>query len=269
MPSYTDTHCHLNDPWFDRDLEEVLQRACQEQVERIMIPGYDRKACQRAISLCETYDNLFAAVGIHPNQAAEWNEQVQKDLESLALHPKVRAIGEIGLDYYRDRTSPQVQREVFRQQLELAERVNKPVIIHNRQADEDIYPILLEWQENLKKKGAALAEAPGVFHAFAGSPNLAQEAISHHYYLGIGGTATYPKAKALKETLRSLPLDWILLETDAPYLPPQPYRGKRNEPSYIPLIASEVAQLQNCTVEQIAFRTTRNANRLFGWERLS
>ena len=265
MPSYTDTHCHLNYTWFDEDLDDILQRACEARVGRILIPGFDLDACKRAVQLSETYETLYAAVGIHPNDSMTWNDQTRKELDYLARHPKVLAIGEIGLDYYRDRAPMELQQTILREQLELAAIHGKPVIIHNRQAENDLYPLLFDWQEELQKNGVALADKPGILHAFAENSEAAREMIEHNFYIGVGGVVTFPKALQVQETVRSLSLQSILLETDSPFLTPQAHRGQRNEPAYIPLIAEKIASLLNLPEEEVAAITTRNAENLFHW----
>jgi TatD DNase family protein len=256
-----DTHCHLDFNAFDSDRMEVLQRAQQAGLEKIVNPGIDIDNCQAIIRLCEEHSELYAAVGIHPNSALTWNQQTLSSLRELAHHPKVVAIGEIGLDFYRDRASKDVQVRVFREQLELAGEMGLPVIVHSRQAEPETIDILTEWVTQ-RTNASSLA---GVLHSYGGDEATAQRAITLNLLLGITGPVTFRNATQLQRLLVNLPLTSILVETDAPFLTPHPHRGERNEPAYVRLVAEKIAGLKNQPIEQITNITTANAKRLFHW----
>ncbi|MBO9360910.1 MAG: TatD family hydrolase [Thermoflexus sp.] len=251
-----DTHCHLDDSAFDPDREEVLARARMAGVGTLILPGVEPEGIPRVLALAERYRGLYAAVGIHPHVASTFSPQILAQLRAWARHPRVVAIGEIGLDFYRDRSPRPVQREAFRAQLELAGELGLPVIIHEREAHEAIMQELERWI-------AARPGARGVLHAFSGDPGMARIAVAWGFFLGIGGPLTYPRAEGLWAAVRAVGLDGLVLETDAPYLPPQPYRGRRNEPAYLRDVAEALAQLLGLPVAHIAQQTTANACRLF------
>lgn len=266
MNAFTDTHCHLDFERFDEDRKEVLTRAWDAGLVKILNPGIDLETSEKAIQLAEQYpDQITAAVGIHPNYGSNWSEETLPTLRKLAAKSGVVAIGEIGLDYYRQYTPHDLQQSMFREQLNLAAEVNLPVIIHNREATSDLMQILEEWVNDLRESNHPLAERPGVLHSYSDNLATAQNGIALNFYLGIGGPVTFKNALDKKEIVREIPLDSILLETDAPYLTPHPHRGKRNEPAYIPLIAAEIARLKETPLEQVAKTTLENANSLFQW----
>jgi TatD DNase family protein len=260
-----DTHCHLNLNLFEIDLDEVLERAWEQGLVRIMVPGVDLETSQSAVALSEKYPNLFAAVGIHPNDALSWKAGTQSALRELALHPKVAAIGEIGLDFYRDKAPKPLQLEIFQKQLELAGSLNKPVIIHSRNAMHAVWPILGTWQENLTRSENPLAVSPGVLHSFEGDLDIAQEAFSHHFFIGVNGVITFHNAVRRQQITANIPLENILLETDAPFLTPHPYRGQRNEPALIIKVAQKLVDLYSKSLPDVAEITSHNADRLFAW----
>jgi TatD DNase family protein len=260
-----DSHCHLFFNLFIDDLDLVLRRAWDGGITRILMPGIDLETSRQVIALAEKHPNLFAAVGVHPNDALGWQPGSLAQLKEMAQHPKVVAIGEIGLDYYRDNTPQALQREVLAAQLELAASLGKPVVIHNRQAITDLWPVLKDWQAALVQAGNPLGQAPGVLHSFEGTQEMAFQAIERHFYIGIGGPVTFRNAVDRQEVARALPLAHILLETDAPFLTPHPHRGQRNEPSYVIFIAEKIAQLRAQSLQVVAEATTQNANRLFAW----
>jgi TatD DNase family protein len=260
-----DSHCHLFFNLFNDDLEQVLGRAWDNGITRILVPGIDLETSQQAISLSEKYPNLFAAVGVHPNDAMGWQANSLTQLSKLAEHPKVAAIGEIGLDYYRDKTPPDQQRKALQAQLELAAALGKPVVIHNRQAFTDLWPLLKDWQAGLEHAGNPLSQAPGVLHSFEGDLDTALEVVKRHFYIGIGGPVTFRKAIDRQEMAKGIALEHLLIETDAPFLTPHPHRGQRNEPSYVIFIAEKIAELHAQSLPIVAEATTQNANRLFAW----
>ncbi len=263
--AFVDSHCHLFFNLFIDDLDQVLQRAWDGGITRILMPGIDLETSRQVIALSEKHPNLFAAVGVHPNDALGWHAGSLAELKDLAGHPKVVAIGEIGLDYYRDNTPQPLQREVLAAQLELAADLGKPVVVHNRQAFSDLWPALEHWQAALERRGSPLGQAPGVLHSFEGTLPMALQAIERHFYIGIGGPVTFRNAAERQELAKGIPLDRILLETDAPFLTPQPHRGQRNEPSYVIFIAEKIAQLRAQSLHFVAEATTQNADRLFAW----
>lgn len=269
MGSLTDTHCHLDFEAFDADRQEVLERAWAVGVVRILNPGVDARSSQAALELAREHPGVFAAVGVHPNRAAVWDEGVAGRIKGWSIDRAVVAIGEIGLDYYRDATSPDLQREVFRAQLDLAMELDLPVVVHNRDATEDVVAILVEWQQELARSGSSLATRPGVLHSFSGSEAAARRAIQANFFIGVTGPVTFSNATALQETVSHLPLDRILIETDAPFLSPAPFRGRRNEPCRVRHTAERIAELHGLPLEALSAATTENAKRLFRWEEMS
>lgn len=260
-----DTHCHLYLSHFQQDLPEVLQRAWEHGLVRILAPGIDLETSRQAVALAEGHPNLFAAVGVHPNNALSWSADSLAELRDLAQHPKVVAMGEIGLDYYRERSPRSLQQDIFRRQLELAAGLQLPVIIHSRQAIEDLWATLLAWQEDLQRAGLALAGRPGVLHSYESTLEIAREAVDRHFLIGVSGPVTFRNAPERQRVIQNLPVESLLLETDAPYLAPHPHRGQRNEPAYVALIAEKVAELHQLPVSSIGTLTTRNADQLFAW----
>jgi TatD DNase family protein len=261
-PPLVDTHCHLTLAEFDLDRAAVLGRAAQAGLEAMLIPAIDLKSSREAVALAEQHASLYAAVGVHPHAAADWSETSRLELRALARSSRVVAIGEIGLDYYRDRTPRPMQRAALEAQLELAAELGLPVILHSREATEAVLQSLRPWALSLC---APLHGRCGVLHAFQGDLQAAQCAAESGLYLGIGGPLTYPSASGLRDVLAQAPAERLLLETDAPYLPPQGHRGQRNEPSYLPLVAAQLASVRGWEPAEAARRTTANAARLFGW----
>ncbi len=253
-----DTHVHLNAEQFQDDLEEVIDRALAAGVNTMVVVGFDRPTIKKAIELAETYDFLYASVGWHPVDAIDMTEEDFRWIESLAGHPKVVALGEMGLDYYWDKSPKDIQKEVFRRQIQLARKVKLPIIIHNRDATADIIEILKEEKAE---------EVGGVLHCFSGSPEIAQECIKMNFYISLGGPVTFKNAKQPKKVAEMIPLDRLLIETDCPYLTPHPNRGKRNEPSYVKLVAEQIAEIKGKTLEEVGAITTENAKKLFGINR--
>lgn len=250
-----DTHVHLNADQYKEDLEEVINRALNEGISRMVVVGFDRPTIERAMELVEKYDFLYASVGWHPVDAIDMKDEDLLWIEELASHPKVVAIGEMGLDYYWDKSPKDVQKEVFRRQIQLAKRVKLPIIIHNRDATADIVEILKE--EEAKEVG-------GIMHCFSGSPETAKECVEMNLYISLGGPVTFKNAKKPKEVAEAIPLEKLLIETDCPYLAPHPYRGKRNEPSYVKLVAEQIAEIKGISFDEVAKATTANAKKIFG-----
>lgn len=261
---FCDTHCHLDFDDFDKDREAVLERAQKAGLAFLINPGIDLASSEAACSLAASWPKLvYAACGFHPHDSSGFDPEISlSQLEYLAGNPGVVAIGEIGLDYYRDRSPRPVQRQVFAAQLELAVKLDLPVILHNREADADMLAMLLDWHASLPAE-SRLAQDPGVLHAYAGSLPMAQALAPMGFCFGIGGPLTYANADERRRITAGIPLNRLLLETDAPFLTPQPNRGKRNEPAYIPVIAEVLADLHQKSAEEIGAVTTANAKRLF------
>lgn len=253
-----DTHVHLNAEQYDEDLQEVIDRALDAGVQNMVVVGFDEETINKAMELVERYDFLYASVGWHPVDAIDMTDEHLAWLEELAAHPKVVALGEMGLDYHWDKSPKDVQKEVFRKQIRLARKVKLPIIIHNRDATEDVVEILSE--ENVKEVG-------GIMHCFTGSLEVAKQCMDMNMYISYGGPVTFKNAKKPKEVVVDIPLDRLLIETDCPYLTPHPHRGKRNEPGYVSLVAEQIAELRGISYEELAVKTTENAKKLFGINR--
>jgi len=263
-----DSHCHLDLPQFEADRAAVLTRARENGVEVIVNPGIDLDHCRRALALADAYPELYVAVGIHPNSAQDVDAHTIERLRALAAHPKVVAIGEIGLDYYWDKVDPAAQRNAFLLQLELAAELGLPVIIHSRDANDDVAAVLRAWVGSDALQQSPLAQRPfaGVLHAFSGGLDLAEEAYDWGFVLSLGGPVTFRNAHSLHELAPLLRMDRLMLETDAPYLTPHPYRGQRNEPGYVKLVCEHLAQLRGIEAAEVAALTTATAVRFFQLE---
>ncbi|KUP04230.1 hydrolase TatD [Bacillus coahuilensis m2-6] len=249
-----DTHVHLNAEQFDSDLNEVIGRAKESGVEKMVVVGFDRPTIKKAMELVEEYDFLYASVGWHPVDAIDMTDEDLVWIEELSAHPKVVALGEMGLDYHWDKSPKDVQKEVFRKQIRLARKVQLPIVIHNRDATADIVEILKE--ENAQEVG-------GIMHCFSGSAETAMECVELNFYISLGGPVTFKNAKKPKEVANVVPIEKLLVETDCPYLAPHPYRGKRNEPAYVRLVAEEIASIKEISIEEVEKITTENALRVF------
>ncbi|KAF0133045.1 MAG: TatD DNase family protein [Candidatus Saganbacteria bacterium] len=250
---YIDTHAHLTMPEYD-DLAEVISRAKQSGIENIINASFDIESSKKSVQLAEKNDFIYAAVGIHPHDADKVDEKTILEIKNLVKHVKVVAIGETGLDYFYNKSSKEAQKSAFRKFLSLAQEINKPVIIHCRDAQSDVISIMRE-----ENKGTLR----GVFHCFAGDYELIKFALEIDFYISYTGIATFKKAQNIKENILKTPIENLLLETDCPYLAPEPFRGKRNEPAYVKYIAEAIAQIKGLPVEEIAQKTTANARKLF------
>jgi TatD DNase family protein len=255
MTMLFDTHVHLNADQFQDDVEEVINHALDSGVSHMVVVGFDRPTILKAIELVEAYDSLYAAIGWHPVDAIDMKEEDLLWIKELSAHPKVVALGEMGLDYYWDKSPKEIQKEVFRKQIRLAKKVKLPIIIHNRDATADIIEILKEEKAE---------EVGGIMHCFSGSVETAKECMQMNFYISLGGPVTFKNAKQPKKVAEEIPLDRLLIETDCPYLTPHPYRGKRNEPSYVKLVAEEIAKIKGVPLEEVGRITTENARKLFG-----
>jgi TatD DNase family protein len=268
---YCDTHCHLDLPQFDSDRAAVIERAEQVGVRTIVAPAIDLDSCRRVLALADRQPGVYAAVGVHPNDCADFDEGMLKALRALAQHPKVVAIGEIGLDYYWEKAAHDHQKRVLRAQLELAAELGLPVILHSRNGAGDRAACHADLLCEIAQMGLHIRKARGesaiigIWHAFSGELAQAQEALRLGLVLGLGGPLTFQNARGLHALAPQLPLNRLLLETDAPYLAPHPYRGQRNEPAYVPLIAGRLAQLVGTTSDAVALITTATAHTCFGF----
>jgi TatD DNase family protein len=266
VPFLTDTHCHLNLNIFQEDLVQYLDRAWEAGIDRILVPGIDVETSRVAVALADRHPQLYAAVGVHPGDASAWNDGSAAALRELAQHPKVVAIGEIGLDYYRDRSPRPMQREVFRAQLDLAGELELPVVIHNRESIDDLWADLSSWREELARANLPLANRPGVLHSFDGTISTALNAVEQGFFIGISGPVTFKNARERQEVAAGLPLNHLFIETDAPYLTPHPHRGQwPNEPAFVKFVACKIAELRQQPVEEVARITWENAIHLFVW----
>jgi len=270
----TDTHCHFDLEQFDADRDAVIQRAVGAGLTRILIPSLTMTSSGAAVKLAESNPMIYAAVGVHPNEAESWDGQTISALRDLAAASlKVVAIGEIGLDYYWNKSPREEQISILREQLALAAELELPVVLHSREKEdaehgacaEDLIRILDEWVSGLRSRNEALAQKPGVLHSFSGSLETAKRAIYLGFYIGVTGPITYKNAEKKRQVIGNLPLERLLIETDAPYLAPEPYRGKRNEPAFVIHIADKIAEIKSRTPQEVAAATTENAARLLSW----
>jgi TatD DNase family protein len=251
-----DTHAHLDFDNYDQDREEVFNRAREIGVEKIVNIGADLEGSRRVVELAEKYDDVYASVGIHPHEADTVNDESLAEIKALADFPKVKAIGECGLDFYYDNSPREIQKEAFKKQLQLALELKLPVVVHSREAAAETLAILDEiadFAENL------------IFHCYAYGPVEIEEIIKRDYYVAFGGLITFNSAQPIRDALKKMPLDRILLETDAPYLTPAPYRGKRNEPAYLEHIVKKAAAIKGIRAEEMGKITTENAERIYNF----
>ena len=266
MPILSDTHCHLYMHDFENDLNTVIKDAHAAGIRKILVPGIDLETSQSSIRLSDQYPEfIYAAVGIHPNHSTGVEDSDLDSIESLANHSNVAAIGEIGLDFYRDKASSNDQIHVLIKMLKIAKKTGKPICIHNRDADSIIIEILDSWYSDLVETKSDLTKRPGVFHSFSGSEIISEWALTHNFFLGISGPVTFPNSKDLQNKIREIDLTHLLVETDAPYLSPQPHRGKRNEPANVRFVCEKIAEIKQIGIEEVIVRTSENANTLFSW----
>lgn len=256
-----DTHCHLNFHKYNADRGEVVKRAQDAGVTQVIIPAIDLETCQEALDLSRQYAGIYTAIGVHPNSTIDFDDVILDKVREFAANDKVISIGEIGLDYYWDKSPKDKQKTAFEQQLALASELELPVIIHNREASDDVMDILEAWATTLPD---SLKDRPGVLHSFSAPPEIAERALAIGFYLGFTGPITFKKAENLRAIAKTVPLDRILVETDGPFLTPHPYRGKRNEPAYVQYMTEKLAELHDMSYEAMAHQTTQNATQLFG-----
>lgn len=249
-----DTHVHLNADHYDDDLDEVIARARDTGVTHFVVIGFDNKTIDRTMELIDKYDDVYGVIGWHPVDAIDCRPEDLERIEELSKHPKIVGIGETGLDYHWDKSPKDVQKEIFKAQIALAKRVNLPIVIHNRDATGDVVEIL-------EAEGAE--DIGGIMHAFSGSPEIADRVLKMNFMISLGGPVTFKNAKQPKEVAKHVPLDKLLVETDAPFLTPHPFRGKRNEPAYVKLVAEEIAALRGISYEEVAEVTSQNALQIY------
>jgi TatD DNase family protein len=254
-----DTHAHLTAPEFAQDLPSVLQQAWESGVVAIICVGYDVPSSKAAVTLAEQEPRVFATVGVHPNAVAQAPNGWEREVEALARHERVVAIGETGLDFYRTHTPPDQQKRALAWHLELAARLRRPVIIHNREADEALEATLVPWAQS---RGGAWGQ--GVLHAFSGRPSLMERCTRVGFLVSFAGMLTYPRAEHVVQAARAAPSDHLLVETDSPYLAPQPHRGRRNQPAWVRHVLDRLAAVRDEPAERTAEQTTRNARAIFG-----
>ena len=245
-----DTHAHID---MSENVCEVIKNANDNGVKKIIIPSVEEEYFEKIIKIAEENDNIFCQLGLYPSEALKWTDKIADKIRKLAQSKKVIAIGEIGLDYYWDKTYIEEQKNMFKAQIILANELNLPIVVHDREAHKDSIDIVKEYNKSSEV----------VFHCFSGSVEMMRECVKNNWYIALGGVVTFKNAKKMKEVAKEIPLEYLLLETDSPYLTPVPYRGKENQPAYIKYVAEEIANLRNEPVEDIIKMTTVNAERVF------
>ena len=250
---FIDTHTHI-DMIKDISIDEIIDKATQTGVKKIIIPSADEKSFDGILEICTKFENVFCMLGVFPEEVKTWTDKTEEKIKNLVKNNnKVVGIGEVGLDYYWDTSFCEQQKEIFIKQIKHANELNLPIDVHDREAHKDTFDIIKEYN-----KGSNV-----VLHCFSGSVEFAKECIKQGWYISLGGVVTFKNAKKMKEVATQIPLEHLMLETDAPYLAPVPFRGKTNEPCYIPYIAQEIANLKGCTIEEVAEITTKNAEKVF------
>lgn len=247
-----DTHSHIN-MIEGLSLDEIIKNAFDNGIDKIIVPSAYPADMENIMDLINKYDNVYGMLGIHPSEVKSWDDSFIEKIKNYAKNSKIAAIGEIGLDYYWDKSFNDLQKEVFIKQIKLANELNLPIDIHDREAHKDTYDIIQEHNNGSKV----------IMHCFSGSVEFARECVKAGFYLGIGGVVTFKNAVKMKEVAKDVPLEKILLETDAPYLTPVPFRGKENQPAYVKYVAEEIASLRGISVEEVAQITTENAKTVF------
>ena len=247
-----DTHTHIN-MIEGITVEDILKNAKENGVDKIIVPSANPKDFEGIMKLINKYDNVYGMLGVHPSDAKDWDDKLIDEIKNLAQNKKIVAIGEVGLDYYWDKSFNDLQKEIFIKQIKLANELNLPIDVHDRDAHKDTFDILKEYNNGSKV----------VMHCFSGSVEFAKECIKEGWYLGIGGVVTFKNAVKMKEVVQAVALEHILLETDAPYLTPVPYRGQENQPAYVKFVAEEIAKLKGIAFEEVNNITTKNAESVF------
>jgi len=250
-----DSHAHIGDKQFDNDREDVIRRAEENGVTHILNVGYDLEASRASVKLADRYEKVYAAVGIHPHDAASVTDNILEEIRRLAKHEKVVALGEMGLDYYRNLSPKAKQQQVFKEQIRLAKELKLPIIVHDRDAHQDTIDIL-------KEEGANAVG--GILHCFSGSWAMAKQCLQLGFYISLAGPVTFKNARRPQEVARLIDINRLLVETDCPYLAPEPKRGKRNEPAYVKYVAEKIAELRRDSFEELAFITFNNTKKVLG-----
>ena len=251
---FIDSHAHLDDKRFDTDRDELINSLSDNSIEAVLNPGADLKSSKNALFLAEKYPFIYAAVGCHPHDTKYMNDDTMNKFKEMAKSNKVIAIGEIGLDYYYDNSDRDTQKKWFREQIRLAKELDLPYIVHDRDAHEDILNIMKEEHYD---------GARGILHCYSGSVELSREFIKLGFYISLAGPVTFAKARVSKLVAKEIPFDKLLIETDSPYLTPEPFRGKRNEPKYVRYVAEEIAKIRNVSIDEVAEKTKKNFKTLF------
>lgn len=251
---FFDTHTHINVKQFNEDVEQTIDRAHEAGVTRMSVVGFDYPTIERAFDLAAKYEGIYPTIGWHPTEAGSFSDEVEDFLRQALGRQEVVAVGEMGLDYHWMSDPKPVQHEAFRRQIQLAKDVGRPLTIHNRESTEDVYQIMKE---------VGLPEAGGIMHSFGVNTEWLHKFLDLGFHISLSGVVTFKNAPEVKEIAKEVPLERLLIETDAPYLAPEPNRGKRNEPAYVRYVAEEIARLKELSLEEIATQTTQNANRLF------
>lgn len=251
-----DSHCHLDDEKFDGDLDEIIDLFEENNLDFVVDPASDLNSSKKIIEIIENSPSVYGAVGIHPHEVEDVSDNDLEEIYKMSFNPKVVAIGEIGLDYYYDNSPREKQKEIFRKQLEIAKKRKLPVIVHTRESMGDTYDILSEFK----------GEVIGVMHSYTGSYEMAKRFMDLGYYISISGVVTFKNAINVKEMVKKIPLDRIMVETDSPYLTPEPNRGRRNEPKYVKFVAEKVAQLKEIETNDLIYQANSNARNLFSIE---
>ena len=254
-----DSHAHLDDRRFNADRDMLIKSLKENNVDLVLNIGADIKTSKASVDLAKKYDNIYAVVGVHPHSAKNLEGSDLSELRSMAKQDKVVAIGEIGLDYYRDNSPRDIQRKWFKKQIELAQELDMPVVIHSREATQETFDIL--------KEASKIKKLRGILHSYSGSYEMAVEYIKLGFYISISGPVTFKNARVLRDVAARIPLDKLLIETDAPYLTPEPYRGKRNEPMFVKYVAEKIAEVRGTTFEEIANMTSQNLLELLDLEK--
>lgn len=252
--SFIDSHAHLDDDRFDEDRDELIKSLPKNNIELVLNPGADLHTSKAAVNLADKYYNIYAAVGCHPHDSKFMNDDTMNIFKELSKNKKVIGIGEIGLDYYYDNSDREIQKKWFREQIRLAKELDLPYIVHDRDAHEDVFKIMKEEHYSGTR---------GILHCYSSSVEMAKEFIKLGFYISLAGPVTFKKAKTPKLVAKEVPLDKLLIETDSPYLTPEPFRGKRNEPKYVKYVAEEIARIKEVSVDIIAEKTKENFYRLF------